>query len=53
MDDASRGNIRNLKKTAEELNEREGDALHRFFALDALSEIKDAATEDGHCEQCQ
>jgi len=33
MDDASRGNIRNLKQTAKELIEREEDALHRFLAL--------------------
>ena len=44
MDDASRGNICKLQQTAEELNEREEDALHRFFALGAPSEIKDAPT---------
>ena len=32
MDDASRGNIRNLKQTAKELIEREAAALHRFLA---------------------
>tara|TARA_B100001059_G_scaffold193756_1_gene197668 strand:+ start:356 stop:616 length:261 start_codon:yes stop_codon:yes gene_type:complete len=44
MDDASRGNIRNLKQTDKELIEREEDALHRFLALGALGEIKGAAT---------
>lgn len=44
MDDASRGNIRNLKQTAKELIEREEDALRRFLALGALGEIKGAAT---------
>ncbi len=44
MDDASRGNIRNLKQTAKELIEREEDALHRFLALGAPGKIKDAAT---------
>ena len=39
MDDASRANIRNLKQTAEELIEREEDALHRFLALGAPSEL--------------
>ena len=33
MDDASRGNIRNLKQTAKELIEREAAALHRFLTL--------------------
>jgi patatin-like phospholipase/acyl hydrolase len=33
MDDASRGNIRNLKQTAEELIEREAGALHHFFKI--------------------
>ncbi|MDA8554995.1 patatin-like phospholipase family protein [Luminiphilus sp.] len=32
MDDASRGNIRNLKQTARELIKREADALHDFMA---------------------
>lgn len=32
MDDASRGNIRNLKQTARELIKRESGALHRFFS---------------------
>lgn len=44
MDDASRGNIRNLKQTAKELIDREEDALHRFLSLGAHGEIKDAAT---------
>jgi patatin-like phospholipase/acyl hydrolase len=39
MDDASRGNIRNLKQTAKELIEREEDALHRFLALGAPREL--------------
>ena len=34
MDDASRGNIRNLKKTAQGLIEKEAGALHRFLTLD-------------------
>ena len=33
MDDASRGNIRNLKQTARELIARESKKLHRFLAL--------------------
>ena len=33
MDDASRGNIRNLKQTAQELIEREAGALHHFFKI--------------------
>ena len=33
MDNASRGNIRNLKQTAKELIEREAAPLHRFLAL--------------------
>jgi hypothetical protein len=33
MDDASRGNIRNLKQTATELIERERDALRHFFEI--------------------
>ena len=33
MDDASKGNIRNLKQTARELIAREEVALHRFLAL--------------------
>jgi len=32
MDDASRGNIRNLKQTARDLIKREADALHDFIA---------------------
>jgi len=32
MDDASRGNIRNLKQTARDLIKREADALHDFMA---------------------
>ena len=43
MDDASRANIRNLKQTAEELIEREEDALHQFLALGAPSELKGLA----------
>jgi hypothetical protein len=43
MDDASRGNIRNLKQTAKELIEREEEALQRFLALDAPGEIKGVA----------
>ena len=43
MDDASRGNIRNLKQTARELIEREEDALHKFLALGAPSELKGSA----------
>jgi patatin-like phospholipase/acyl hydrolase len=43
MDDASRANIRNLKQTAEELIEREEDALHQFLALGAPSEFKGSA----------
>ena len=43
MDDASRGNIRNLKQTARELIEREEEALRRFFALDAPDDLKGAA----------
>ena len=31
MDDASKGNIRNLKQTARELIQREEGALHHFF----------------------
>ena len=31
MDDASKGNIRNLKQTARELINREEGALHHFF----------------------
>ena len=38
MDDASRGNIRNLKQTAEDLIEREAGALHRFLALESPGE---------------
>ena len=34
MDDASKGNIRNLKQTARELIAREEVALHRFLALE-------------------
>ena len=34
MDDASRGNIRNLKQTARELIQREADKLNRFMASD-------------------
>ena len=41
MDDASRGNIRNLKQTAKELIEREAGALHRFLALDASREFEE------------
>jgi lipid II:glycine glycyltransferase (peptidoglycan interpeptide bridge formation enzyme) len=33
MDDASRGNIRNLKQTATELIERERAALRHFFEI--------------------
>ena len=33
MDDASRGNIRNLKQTAKQLIEREAAALHRFLVM--------------------
>lgn len=33
MDDASKGNIRNLKQTARELIEREQAAMHRFLTL--------------------
>ena len=33
MDDASKGNIRNLKQTARELIEREAAALHHFLKL--------------------
>lgn len=33
MDDASKGNIRNLKQTARELIAREAGALHRFLAF--------------------
>ena len=33
MDDASRGNIRNLKQTATELIEREAGALRHFFKI--------------------
>ena len=33
MDDASRGNIRNLKQTARELIARDSEKLQRFFAL--------------------
>lgn len=33
MDDASKGNIRNLKQTARELIAKEESALHRFLAL--------------------
>ena len=43
MDDASRGNIRNLKQTAKELIEREEEALQRFLALDAPGELKGLA----------
>ena len=43
MDDASRGNIRNLKQTARELIEREEEALRRFFALDAPDDLKGVA----------
>ena len=43
MDDASRANIRNLKQTAEELIEREEDALHQFLALGAPSEFNGSA----------
>ncbi len=34
MDDASRGNIRNLKQTARELIKREAEVLHNFVASD-------------------
>jgi len=44
MDDPLRVNIWNLKQTAKELIDREEDALHRFLALGALGEIKNAAT---------
>ena len=43
MDDASRGNIRNLKQTAKALIEREEEALQRFLALDAPGELKGLA----------
>jgi len=43
MDDASRGNIRNLKQTGRELIEREEEALRRFFALDAPDDLKGVA----------
>jgi hypothetical protein len=43
MDDASRGNIRNLKQAAKDLIEREEDALQRFLALDAPSDLKGVA----------
>jgi patatin-like phospholipase/acyl hydrolase len=33
MDDASRGNIRNLKQTAREMIKREAGALHHFFKV--------------------
>ena len=33
MDDASKGNIRNLKRTARELIRRESEKLQRFLAL--------------------
>ena len=33
MDDASRGNIRNLKQTAKELIDREAGALSHFFNI--------------------
>ena len=33
MDDASRGNIRNLKQTARELIARDSEKLQRFLAL--------------------
>ena len=33
MDDASRGNIRNLKQTAREMIKREAGALHHFFKI--------------------
>ena len=41
MDDASQGNIRNLKQTARELIAREEGALSRFLALgqSAVEEI--------------
>jgi len=42
MDDASRGNVRNLKQIARELIEREEEALRRFFALDAPHDLKGA-----------
>ena len=38
MDDASRGNIRNLKQTAKDLIHREAGALHRFLALESPGE---------------
>ena len=38
MDDASRGDIRNLKQTAEKLIEQEEGALHLFLALGAPSD---------------
>ena len=34
MDDASRGNIRNLKQTARELIEANGEVLEHFFAIE-------------------
>ena len=43
FDDASRGNIRNLKQTAKELIEREEEAVLRFLALGAPSELGGAA----------
>ncbi len=39
MDDASQGNLRNLKQTAEELIQREQDALSEMFMKSKLSEV--------------
>ena len=43
MDDASKGNIRNLKQTARELIAREAGALHQFLALGRSSEVEGQA----------
>lgn len=44
MDDASRGNIRNLKQTARELIKREAGALYHFIAA---SQVRDEADMRG------
>ena len=42
MDDASRGNIRNLKQTARELIKREEDALNHFMSLTQMDPASNA-----------
>ena len=45
MDDASKGNIRNLKQTARELINREEGALHHFFTAGKRSRPSSGALD--------